>query len=44
MGGQWKKGSGWEGGGKEMGGAERKETIMKLYCVRKESIFTKRKK
>lgn len=29
---------------KELGGVEGKETVVGMYCMRKESIFTKKKK
>lgn len=32
-------GSGWEGGGEECGGIERRETIVRIYYMKKKSIF-----
>ena len=37
-------GSGWEGSGEELGGVEGGETIIGIYCMKKESIFNKRQK
>ena len=37
-------GSGWEGGGEELGGVEGGKTIIGIYCTREESILNKRKK
>lgn len=36
-------GSGWEGSGEKLGGVEGGETVIGIYCMRKESIFNKRK-
>jgi hypothetical protein len=30
------------GGEEELGGAEGRETVIRIYCMRKESIFNKR--
>lgn len=40
-----RKGMGTEGrrGEEELAGAKAEETIIRLYCLRKESIFNKRK-
>lgn len=32
------------GGGEELGGEEGGKTIIRIYCMRKDSIFNKRKK
>lgn len=33
-----------KGGGKELGGGEREESVFRLYCLRKDSTFNRRGK
>ena len=39
-----RKGVNLEGSGEKVGGVEGQETVLRIYCMRKESIFNKRKK